>query len=69
MQATSHLIPEPVVKLIFRVQTMISALFFKSSMADLAFGNLMLAAKEEGGMVYWGRSDISTNRFAVPTRE
>ena len=31
-------------------------------MADLAFGHLMSAAREEGGMVYWGRSDITTNR-------
>ena len=31
-------------------------------MADLAYGHLMSAAREEGGMVYWGRSDITTNR-------
>ena len=33
-----------------------------SAEADLAYGALMAEKKEEGGMVYWSRSPISTNR-------
>lgn len=33
-----------------------------SAEADLAYGELLAARKEEGGMVYWGRSPIKTNR-------
>ena len=40
-------------------------LIVQSSMADLAYGHLMSAAREEGGMVYWGRSDITTNRSLI----
>ena len=32
-----------------------------SAESDLAYGKLTLARKEEGGMVYWGRSPIETN--------
>ncbi len=32
-----------------------------SAESDLAYGQLMSAMKEEGGMVYWGRSPIQTN--------
>lgn len=34
----------------------------KSSVADLAYGRMMRAASESGGMVYWGRTEITTNR-------
>ena len=33
-----------------------------SAEADLAYGKLMSDKKEEGGMVYWSRSPIKTNR-------
>ena len=33
-----------------------------SAEADLAYGALMAEKKEEGGMVYWSRSPIQTNR-------
>ncbi len=33
-----------------------------SAEADLAYGELMSVSKEEGGMVYWSRSPIKTNR-------
>ena len=33
-----------------------------SAEADYAYGLLKAKAREEGGMVYWGRSDITTNK-------
>ena len=33
-----------------------------SAEADLAYGQLMAVKKEEGGMIYWSRSPIKTNR-------
>jgi len=35
----------------------------KSSEADLAYGRLLGSARENDGLVYWGRSIIDTNRF------
>ena len=32
-----------------------------SAEADLAYAKLKGMAKEEGGMIYWGRTDITTN--------
>eukprot|EP00095_Tigriopus_kingsejongensis_P006650 maker-scaffold363_size195477-snap-gene-0.39 protein:Tk06650 transcript:maker-scaffold363_size195477-snap-gene-0.39-mRNA-1 annotation:"hypothetical protein DAPPUDRAFT_320142" len=34
----------------------------KSSMADVAFGQMMRVAREEDSMIYWGRTPIDTNR-------
>ena len=35
----------------------------KSSSSSLAYKRMMAMAREEGGMVYWGRTHIKTNRF------
>ena len=37
----------------------------KSSEADLAYGKLLAAARETDGLVYWGRSTITTNRCVL----
>ena len=34
----------------------------KSSRADIAFGQMMRASREEDSMTYWGRTPITTNR-------
>ncbi|TRY72565.1 hypothetical protein TCAL_06513 [Tigriopus californicus] len=34
----------------------------KSAMADVAFGHMMQAARQEDSMIYWGRTPIRTNR-------
>ena len=35
----------------------------QSQDADLAYGKLLAIKREEDGMVYWGKSKITTNRF------
>ncbi len=35
----------------------------KSAVADVAYGRLLSSAREEGGMVYWGRKHIETNKY------
>lgn len=37
----------------------------KSAMADVAFGHMMEAVRQDDSMMYWGRTPIETNRFGI----